>query len=515
MASTYIITITSGQKVIAILNCTVQEHVVRDFLIVKFVKSIVPDARALRLKSVLSTTKIPASQTDIAAIQKFLQGKLPKRMNAKVAAMKQTAKKQTKIASTPLKKVISKDNASLLKNALKHDALRSGSARLGETEPIIEFGSPREGFSFEPTTIFERSRLESPALNTISHEDIKTQQRSIQFEVMYVTTRDRITGAKSPGSYYGKKRGNEMDYGSCLVSVPEKREPGQLNRPGWLENIILGENKRKHFVLLSLNPCDKESFRGTLESKFTAYGRNDVLIFIHGFNNTFADSIRRAAQLGYDLNFQGPVIAFSWPSIGTTKGYGADIDSAADAGRLLETFLIDLDANTRCENIHIIAHSMGNVTLTEGLMNLRNSKLYPLSKIKQVILAAPDLDQTRFIQSIHPKLYHTSTPPRFTLYASTQDKALRLAQKIRAGYPRVGLAGDELVILDGIESIDASLVDTSELLEHSYFAGATTIIYDIRDVLRGLQPKDRVLDEKSRTVNGVKRTYWSLRRARP
>ena len=70
-----------------------------------------------------------------------------------------------------------------------------------------------------------------------------------------------------------------------------------------------------------------------------------------------------------------------------------------------------------------------------------------------------------------------TVPGRMTLYASSGDEALRASQRL-AGYPRAGQGGAGIVVVAGIDTVDASLVDTSLLgLRHS--------------VLRR-QPNDRV-----------------------
>ena len=84
----------------------------------------------------------------------------------------------------------------------------------------------------------------------------------------------------------------------------------------------------------------------------------------------------------------------------------------------------------------------------------------------QVIFAAPDIDRDRFIQ-LAAKFKGCAA--RFTLYASSRDVAL-LASKFVHGYPRAGEAGEALLVVDGVDTIDASLVDTSLVgLRHSYF----------------------------------------------
>lgn len=55
---------------------------------------------------------------------------------------------------------------------------------------------------------------------------------------------------------------------------------------------------------------------------------------------------------------------------------------------------------------------------------------------------------------------------RFTLYASSVDKAI-LASKVIHKHPRAGDADVELVIVDSVDTVDATAVDTS-FMGHSY-----------------------------------------------
>jgi hypothetical protein len=50
----------------------------------------------------------------------------------------------------------------------------------------------------------------------------------------------------------------------------------------------------------------------------------DVLLFIHGYNNSFKAAAQQAAQLKADLKFPGPVVLFSWPSLAEGGGYFTD-----------------------------------------------------------------------------------------------------------------------------------------------------------------------------------------------
>jgi hypothetical protein len=93
---------------------------------------------------------------------------------------------------------------------------------------------------------------------------------------------------------------------------------------------------------------------------------------------------------------------------------------------------------------------------------------------------------------------------RFTLYASSLDKALRAAKRLMGDYPRAGSAGEDLVVIEGIDTVDASNIKT-DFLDHSYYGSNRTIIGDLFHLIRnGLTPVGRGLTQLER--NG--RPYW-------
>jgi esterase/lipase superfamily enzyme len=69
-----------------------------------------------------------------------------------------------------------------------------------------------------------------------------------------------------------------------------------------------------------------------------------------------------------------------------------------------------------------------------------------------------------------------------TLYASSKDMALKASKEVH-GYPRAGDAADGILVMPGIDTIDASNVDDS-MLAHSYFVESIPVISDIANMLR-------------------------------
>ena len=105
-------------------------------------------------------------------------------------------------------------------------------------------------------------------------------------------------------------------------------------------------------------------------------------------------------------------------------------------------------------------------------------KSEPRKVFKEIILAAPDIDADKFRKEIAPAL--AKMPAKTTLYASSRDIALR-ASKRQNGEPRAGDSGKGIVVMKGMETIDASYVDTSLFwgLRHSYIADSPALLSDL------------------------------------
>ncbi len=47
------------------------------------------------------------------------------------------------------------------------------------------------------------------------------------------------------------------------------------------------------------------------------------MVFVHGFNNTFADGLHRTAQIRHDFEIPGVAVHYAWPSAGNALGYAS------------------------------------------------------------------------------------------------------------------------------------------------------------------------------------------------
>ncbi len=327
-------------------------------------------------------------------------------------------------------------------------------------------------------------------------------------KVFFGTDRKLVSTASSPRDFFASERGRSISYGNCEVSIPRDHKTGELETPSFLRKYL--ENPAKHVVLLRLNLRSRNEFMSDLNSTIAEKKTNSALVFVHGYNNTFEDAARRTAQIAHDIEFPGVPMFYSWPSNGATLSYVTDGNDAEQAIMYLKAFLKDLAVNSRFTSITLLAHSMGNRVLTQAFAALKNDiDATKLRVFKEIILAAPDIDADVFKNNIVPAL--VASKASVTLYASSRDGALVAAKKINGG-PRAGDSDEGLVVVKGIETIDASNVDTNLFwgLGHAYVADSRNILSDLSYlIVKGLPATARYGLETVPDPSGTQ--YWKFR----
>ncbi|MEL7478918.1 MAG: alpha/beta hydrolase [Pseudomonadota bacterium] len=291
-------------------------------------------------------------------------------------------------------------------------------------------------------------------------------------------------------------------YGSTEVSIPRDHRMGELESPS-IWRLEINEDPEKHIVLLDIKEMEKNTYFEKISERLKNSKKKNAFIYIHGYNVTFKDAARRSAQMAYDLGFDGIPVFYSWSSHGSKAKYTFDEVNIKWSEYNIKSFLTDFLQRSDVENVYLIAHSMGNRALTRAYIEVANSSPHLGAKIKEVILAAPDLDAEIFKRDIAPALAKAGSP--VTLYASSEDIPLKASKAIHGGHPRAGDSGDNLVIAAGIETIDASAVKTS-FLGHSYFADEKSVISDMFYIINGsLRANERAM---LKAVDDNLGRYW-------
>jgi esterase/lipase superfamily enzyme len=323
---------------------------------------------------------------------------------------------------------------------------------------------------------------------------------------LFFGTDRNVTGSATRSAFFGEDRGHELVYGMCEVSIPRGHQPGELESPPMFRHFL--ERPDRHVALLSVTrKTPAQAFAGMAE-KLAGRAPRKAFVFVHGFNTSFEDAARRTAQIYNDVQFDGVALFYSWPSKANPKDYAYDANNADQSVAYLKTFLRELAARGGFDSITLVAHSMGNRALTRAFMELASDLPNgQLAVFDELILAAPDIDADVFRNDIAPALAAAGSP--VTLYASSRDLAMVASQQF-GGAPRAGDTRQGVVVVEGVETIDATKADTSFWgLGHGYVANNPKILHDLHDlIVSRLRAAQRANLEAVAADGGV---YWRFK----
>jgi esterase/lipase superfamily enzyme len=183
-------------------------------------------------------------------------------------------------------------------------------------------------------------------------------------------------------------------------------------------------------------------------------GAHDVLIYVHGFNQTFETAVLDAARLSDGIRFRGDTLAFAWPSKAKLLDYGYDRESAMWSRDSLEKVIEGLLASPTVGRLHIVAHSIGTMLTLEALRQFYAHQGDRLAdRLGAVVFASPDIDMDVFASSIERI---GPIARNITVLTATNDRALALSRWMAGGMTRVGAAQKAQLEQLGLHVIDAS-----------------------------------------------------------
>jgi esterase/lipase superfamily enzyme len=399
--------------------------------------------------------------------------------------------------------------------------------RLDEAEPLLKkalgtkervFGADHPNVANSLAQLGDLYRLQGRAdeAEPLFRRALAIRKATIrEVPVFFATNRKREKDAKAVA--FGGERSETLTFGQATVmvakpqAVPRRAQfDASLSRSALVTpNIETTEVARLAIRNIEVVPDARLCMQSTLLRLETAsVFPKQIFVFVHGFNVSFENALRRAAQIAYDLNFDGAPFLFSWPSRSNIWSYASDRESAEIAVDHLKEFLEMVAAETQATKIHLIAHSMGNIVLLDALEKIKLSNgLQPRLRFAEIILHSPDVASDRFSQLMRAI---NGLGTSVTLYASTSDRALNISAWV---WGVVGRAGAVPSVVKGVETIDVTAAGSSFLgLNHDLYATNPAIFNDMRLVLElGTHPPDKRSSsfEPTTTADG---TYWSYRR---
>lgn len=304
-------------------------------------------------------------------------------------------------------------------------------------------------------------------------------------EVLYVTNRIRGERAGCDDEAFGVNPSDSLSFGVCRLNVPKNHAVGTLETAPNPRS-----DPHSYYRVLSHDGLSRAAFSSRISA-----GRQDVLVFVHGFNVKFDQAVLRASQIAYDLKFQGDVILFSWPA-GAPPGifsgarlertYEHNTRNAASSIGQAVVFFRELERTGR--TVHVIVHSMGHQVVVPALVAAASNSL----SIGELVLNAPDFPVEDF-RTAAPIL--AGAARRVTVYCSYNDNAIA-ASEYRNDGRRMGACEQA----DGVDVINVGEIDAPTLgiggLGHGYYA-SRPILTDIYQVLLGIDASNRLFVRKA------------------
>lgn len=269
--------------------------------------------------------------------------------------------------------------------------------------------------------------------------------------------------------------------------------------------------------------ADTRAFLQMVDRALEASASHEIVIYVHGANNTVARSAAQAAQLRHFTGRRVVVLAFMWPSAGSILRYLTDVTNAEASIEPFAKLVEMLGTNTRATAIDIIAYSAGAQVTSPGLARLgagapgeSREALRARLRLRNIYFAAPDIDTRRFVDEM--KVYKDLVN-RVTLSVNLNDSALRFAQFVhrasRAGRPDPTelseeqtdflIAASENVGFD-VVNVDPYDIPGLPVRSHAFWYEDPSVSADLLGLLLlNAAPPRRGLDEEA-SPRGLR--YW-------
>jgi esterase/lipase superfamily enzyme len=391
-----------------------------------------------------------------------------------------------------------------------------------------------------------------PAPNLYQGENAKTlftglppELMGSQMDLLYVT--DRQPENDEEGNFgYGAGRSRSLAYGSAVVnilpemdwkeleraSVARDREPDlelqliSIEEQGRFAEtpspvVVIDGQARPDPEAMEASRVARSAFREEILRRLALAPRPEVLIFVHGFNNTFEYAALTLAETWHFMGREFVPILYTWPAgMGGASGYIYDRESGEFTVHHLKNILSELASIPEIESFHLVAHSRGTDVLSSAIRELSlvaraaGTPDPETFRDSHIVLAAPDLDMDVVSQRIIAEEIGKEVL-NLTVYTSQTDKAISLAEQFFKSPTRLGrvnvqnLTPEVLALvenMEGISFVDLQDIDTKGV-GHAYFHSDPAAVSDLILTVRyGREPGE----ENGRPLKPVTANFWQI-----
>ena len=399
---------------------------------------------------------------------------------------------------------------------------------------LLIFGCATKPRQLMPTPVL----YQEPAAVALFEQPAEEPGASTDVDLFYITDRGPETDPESTLPY-GETRSGSIAFGSARVRIGPgvpwntlERESRRAERTRDLDMSLgkvteIGRFPKEPYGLdlrtsgvyrdaavMRQHEAAKRSFRDELRQRLARSKNKDVILYVHGFNETFATATFTAAELCHFLGRESVCTIFTWPASSSgdfLTSYTSTTESARYAENHLRKTLRLLASTPGLEGVHLLAHSRGTAVLMSTVRDLFTEAIAAgkeprdVLRIDNILLFSPDIDVELFAQDLtagfsDPDMYSVwpshrlprALRGRLTVYSSPQDRALLISRILFRSQTRVGNIRAEDVpmsaqrYLKPFDKVDIIVYEgkRTDTFGHSYFTTNPRVSSDVIQLLR-------------------------------
>lgn len=358
-------------------------------------------------------------------------------------------------------------------------------------------------------------------------------------DLFYITDREPESNSEL-GLPYGEQRGRRIIFGSATVRMTPDITWESLLQQSRLRDRTqevdlelgpvsrLGEFPREPYRItrapsgdafrdadqMAQHRAATRQFHAEVEQRLALSPRKEILLYVHGFNETFASAAFTTAELCHFLGREQVCSFFTWPASASGNfltSYTATTESATYSVDHLKKAIRLLAQTPGVERVQILAHSRGTALTLDAVQQLfleaiaAGTEPIDAYKIDNIVLLSPDIDVDIAGQKItswvsDPDLVSVwpsgrlprGISGRLSLYSSPEDRALLVSRILFRSRFRAGsLTAKDLTpqaqqYLLGTAKIDLITYEgkRTDLFGHSYFTSNPEVSSDLIQMIR-------------------------------
>ena len=377
--------------------------------------------------------------------------------------------------------------------------------------------------------------------------EVAPKRQASDIDLLFITDRAPETASEQgteKGLPYGEQRSYSLAFGSATVRlVPEMtwdelkqqslsdprteqvalelgpvRELGRYPEEPYAVRATANGVERDPIVLARHDRAEAE-LQAEVQRRLQHAPSGQVMLFVHGFNETFASGAYTAADLCHFFGRRHVCAFFTWPAeVGGNPlfAYTQTTESAQFSVGHLKKTIRSLARTPGVEGVQLLAHSRGTAVMLNAFRELAIEEIVagkdPADSLKfeNLVLLSPDIDADVASQEIEiflsdPNLHSAwsgATLPRFlrgrlTVYASPEDRALKLSTFLFRSSRRVGqmqpgdLSPASRKLFSTMGNVDFIVYEgkRTDKFGHSYFMSNPQVSADLIElVVNGTAP---------------------------